>query len=323
MKMNTKTATKMLRKVTYEVQKRGPKLKLMFGIAGVCASTYFFCKGAVKAEDVKKNFKEKHEAINNKYGPLPKKATTEEEKQLKHEYHGEMSLLYREATLGFLKCYGLPAMLEAASIVLIGSSHHDMSKRNAALAAAFSTSESAYQKLRESIREKYGVDAEQELVNGVTQKEITTETVDEKGKKKKVKEKVSEITGKPGSYNILIEKYPDSDEWDTNPWDPSQTCSYLAYSGWMVGIALRYQNGEMISLNEIYRIFGHKKVEDGYMVGFNPYKDGAPLTLEDGIHYAIHELDKVYTDEQGNQERTKAYLIELNVDPEAFYYGDK
>lgn len=309
MKFNTKSAEKALQQMARGAKNRSPEIKLVIGITGVVISTILFCKGAVKAENVKNNFNEKSTDIRSAYGPIPKPQTDEEKAELA-KYRREMGLTYREAAVGFVKCYALPTVIMISSLTLVVLSHKELRGRNAALAAAFAASESAYQNLRNAIKEKYGEDAEQELANGIVPTEINTVTVDENGKKKKTRETVYTQSGALSPNALLIEPDPVNDDWITNPWADNKEYMEMTINGYIKSFDLRYRNDEPICLNEIYKTFGHRKTDRGFAVIFDHTKEGAP----DSIQYKIRTVVANATPGQpisDEDSRRLAYIIEF------------
>jgi len=312
MKFNTKSAERMLRQVQCATKSHSPEIKLVAGIAGIALSTYLFCKGAVKAEKVKQEFTEAHERVQNKYGPLPKKPETEEQKVINHGYHMEMASIYRHAAFGFFKCYIVPVGTMAGSLAMVVASHGEMRSRNAGLAAALSASQNMCNQLRNSIREKYGAQAEQELVNGITEET----KVDKDGKEVMNEEKVKKWNGVAAPY--CFEYSPETNANCHKYETPEYRDMFI--DGKMKEMAHRLETKGMATVYQALESLGYDMTlyQDKSYVTMGWSNIGHSENDPNSVRWIIHPVQKHYED--GDRE---ICLIEMLVDDTPVYIGNK
>lgn len=223
MKIKSQRTTKLVRTIRKAAKSKSPEIKLIAGLAGIAVATVMYCKAAVKAEDVKKDFTKQHDTVLAMKEAVKAGDTVTRREEGKEEevidmtaIRREMGLTYSKAALGFLKCYALPVGIQLVSIALIVMSHKELRGINAALNAALSSSMAAYNKLRNDIRERYGPEVENELVNGITSHEVTTTTTDADGNTVETKKTVSEWNGELGPNCVEFSRLT-NDNWDPNP----------------------------------------------------------------------------------------------------------
>lgn len=314
MKFSTKSAEHMLRQVKRGMRSHSPEIKLACGIAGIAISTYLFCKGAVKAEKVKQEFSETHEQIQSKYGPLPKKPQTDEEKATNHEYHKEMALAYRKAAFGFFKCYGLPTTIMVTSLGAgVLSSHIEMRNRNTGLAAALSASQSVCNQLRNAVRNKYGEQAEQELVNGITEETKTVTSTDENGKKVKEKETVKKWNGESSPY--CFEFSPETNKNNCRLHDIPEY-RHMFIDGAMKSIEDRLQTKDFATVYQALEALGYdmRDYQKKEFITMGWSNAGRDEEDPNHVRWVIHDVMKHY--ETGDQ---PICLIEMFIDDAPVY----
>jgi len=160
-------------------QKHSPEILLGVGVVGIIGSTIWACKSTLKIQSVIEDSKENLDKIKYAQDNLDK-ATYSEQDAMKDKV-----IVYKDATLEFLKLYGPPILIGAASIGCIIGSHGIMRKRNFALVAAYKAIEQSFKDYRKRVAAEFGEDKDRMLKNGVTQTKVSVMEMDEKGKAKK------------------------------------------------------------------------------------------------------------------------------------------
>lgn len=144
------------------LQKHSPEILLGFGIAGIVTSTVLACKATLKAQDVMLEAKKEkdHCYLVRKYDG------TEDTNGNLVEYSEEdlqrdLSLIALKTAVEFVKLYGPSVAIGVFSISMMVKSRNILSRRNAALLAAYKTLDEAYKRYRERVRDELGEDVDE------------------------------------------------------------------------------------------------------------------------------------------------------------------
>lgn len=166
------------------------------GIAGVVVTTVMAGKSACKAKEILDEAKETKASIEEVHDN-PDKFPDYTEKDYKNDIRG----LHVSTALSMVKTFWKPAVTGILSLGAITTGHISLTQQNAELAKANAglnatciAISGAFAQYRERVREKYGEDADHDLLYGIKEVEVTQ--VDEKGKEKKVKTKVASDNNK-------------------------------------------------------------------------------------------------------------------------------
>lgn len=221
-------------------QKHSPKTLFLAGIVGMGATVYLSCKATLKVESAIEDYERREELVTT--GVMSESDTT-------RQLHKEKIALALE--LG--KLYGPAILCGAVSVAALAGSHNILSKRNAALAAAYGAVEKAFGEYRGRVREAYGEDREQELYNDVQVCEIEDP---ETGKKSKVKKGQG-----GGPYSFLF------DEFNKN-WEPQPEYNFM-----FLKLQQQYANDRLqarghLFLNEILDALGLEHTKAGAVTGW-------------------------------------------------------
>lgn len=231
------SASSVFKSIGKTLTKHSPEILTGLGIAGMVSTTVLAVKATPKA--VKLIEKEKKAAKVEKLTPV-------------------------ETVKATWKCYIPAAVTGTASIAcLIGASKVSL-KRNAALATAYSLSETALREYKDAVVETVGEKKEKVVKETVAKKQIAENPV-----------KPSEIiiTGKGETlcYDSLCGRYFKSDRNELDR---------------VVNVLNRRMRTEMyISLNDFYDEIGLERVEVGYYLGWNINKDKiSEIEIDYGAH---------------------------------------
>lgn len=160
------------------LKKYAPEILLGAGIVGGVTATVLACKASTKAGLLARQSKEILATVYEaklKYPP-----TTYSE----NDFRRDLALAYTQSAVGFVKLYGPSVTLGIMSIGLILASHGMMSKRNAALIAAYKLVDESFSKYRKRVAEEIGVEKEKQFRYNLVA-ENDSEKVDEAGKESK------------------------------------------------------------------------------------------------------------------------------------------
>ena len=252
-------------KIGFQIKKHTPEILTGTAIASGVAA---FVIGIIKAEDVKKKIedhKTRMQELHKDIDEMGEDLHPAERRRLVAAEYGKTAW---EVT----KSIGPAAALEALSIgTIIGLYREDKKDKldKAILSSALSASYATIETLRKRIAEKYGDEAEKDIYLGREEQEIEEVIVDEKGKEKVKKKKVT--TYSPADPYAITwgyiwgvdengKEYPIPTSVDV----PRFESNKLKYD-FLIG-RLREANDRLIakrrvSLAEVYDLIGY----DGYL----------------------------------------------------------
>jgi len=252
-------ATRTFHKVGFQLKKHSPEILVAAGAIGVVASAVMACRATLKVHDItdkaKTNIDEIHEATEKGVTKAGETYTHEDSKK-------DLAIVYAHTGLDFAKLYAPAVLLGAASLGCILKSHNIISKRNAALAAAYTAVDKGFKEYRGRVIERFGEDLDRELKFNIKKQEVEETVVDENGKETKVKKTVEVI--------------------DPNNFSPYAKCYDCGCAGWQKDAEhnlwfLRQQQNwandllkaqGYLFLNDVYEMLGIPKTKAGQVVGW-------------------------------------------------------
>jgi hypothetical protein len=225
-------------------QKHSPRILFVAGVVGVATSTVLACRATLKLEEV---LAEIEDDLNTA-------------KHLKHEKYSEedrrkdIAYVYIRTGVKITKLYGPSIVLGVASVGALAGSHHILSKRNAALTAAYASLQKGFNEYRQRVVDELGEDKERELRYQV--KEVA-DGKDEAGKKKTIQE----ATGSPSMYARFFDA--NNRNWNSNS----------EYNMLFLRCQQNYLNDLLKSrghvfLNDVYDNLGMDRSKEGSVVGW-------------------------------------------------------
>lgn len=188
--------------VSAKLSSNAPKIAFIGGIIGVVGSVIGFCVATKDSVPVVEKAKAD---LNNVQEQPVSEEYTEEDKQ--HDTND----VYRRTIVAVAKRY-LPAVcLLTVSLAALICAHNIQEARNVALAAAYSTVVNNFDEYRKRVRERYGEQADDDILNDRKKMLVERKTVDEDGNEVTETEEIT-VSGKPlGQYTFRYEKY----DWQT------------------------------------------------------------------------------------------------------------
>jgi Family of unknown function (DUF6353) len=233
-------------------KKHSPLILTVSGIAGLVGSAVLASKATLELEHTLTEFHSDRELVRN-----ARRMSTEEQYS-KQQYAQGLVAVHAKGAFGLIKLYGPAVTLATASIVSIMGAHNILSKRNAAIAAAYKTVESAYKRYRDRVVEEYGEEIDHNLRHGVKLEKVQTE--DENGKKVVTKVPVVDPAGVSQYSRFFDESNPN---WERNP---HYNKTFLVQNQRFMNDKLRAQGH--LFLNEVYDALGFERTSEGSVVGW-------------------------------------------------------
>jgi hypothetical protein len=186
-------------------------------------------------------------------------------KSLQHREYSEkdrqkdITLIYVQTSVKIVRAYGPAVILGGLSIAALTSSHNMLSRRNAALTAAYAALEKGFSEYRARVVDKYGEDEDRNLRYGT---ELVTV-----GKGKKKEEVLRVGPGDPSIYARFFDQYS-SASWDKVP----------EYNLIFLRCQQNYANDMLkmrghVFLNDVYDMLGLERSTAGAVVGWVGYQD--------------------------------------------------
>lgn len=293
------SASRTFSKVSLQGKKYAPEVMVVVGVVGVVASAVMACKATTKAgaivEDIKDQMDQIHEV-----------AETHAEEYSEDDMKKDTVIVYTQTAVKFAKLYGPAVILGAASIACILGSHHILSKRNAALAAAYATVDKGFKEYRGRVIERFGKELDKELRYNVKAKDFEETVVNEEtGEETKVTNTVN--VADPNDYSDYARFFDDGCTGWTK--DSEQNLYFLKCQQNYANE--RLQKKGYLFLNDVYEMLGIPKTKAGQIVGWiydkkNPVGDNF---VDFGIYNMNREKARDFVN---GYERT--ILLDFNVD---------
>ena len=291
-------AKRSLIKAGFQVKKHSPEILVVVGVAGVVTSTVMACKATTKAGDILEEHKNQMNAIDQVV-KMDRDDYTEE------DHKKDTTIVYTQTAIKFLKLYSPSIMIGVLSLGCIIYSHNILTKRNAALAAAYATVDRGFKEYRGRVVERFGKELDHELRYNIKAQKFEKTEVDKKGNEKVVKETVN--VADPNLYSDYARFFDDG----CNGWskDPEQNLTFLKCQQAYANEKLK-ANGYLF-LNDVYKMLGIPATKAGQIVGWI-YDEKNPIG-DNFVDFGLYDMNKpVVRDFVNGYERT--ILLDFNVD---------
>ena len=291
-------AKRSLIKAGFKVKKHSPEILVVVGIAGVVTSTVMACKATTKAGDILEEHKNQMNAIDQVV-KMDRDDYTEE------DHKKDTTIVYTQTAIKFVKLYSPSIMIGVLSLGCIIYSHNILTKRNAALAAAYATVDRGFKEYRGRVVERFGKELDHELRYNIKAQEFEKTEVDKKGNEKVVKETVN--VADPNLYSDYARFFDDG----CNGWskDPEQNLTFLKCQQAYANEKLKAKG--YLFLNDVYKMLGIPATKAGQIVGWI-YDEKNPIG-DNFVDFGLYDMNKpVVRDFVNGYERT--ILLDFNVD---------
>jgi hypothetical protein len=270
--------------------KNSPTILFVGGVAGVVTTTVLACRATLKLEDV----------LSDTQGNLATAARLRDEhsdKYSEEDYKKDAAFLYIRTAVKVGKLYSPAIIVGSLSIAALAGSHNILTKRNAAMTAAYAAVEKSFKEYRERVTTEFGEDKDRELRYGTEKVTVTTE--DKNGPKKTVVTRVA--PGIPSQYARFFDEFSTSFQREPE------------YNFLFLRCQQNYANDMLHSrghvfLNEVYDMLGIERSKAGAVVGWVLNPDG-----DNFIDFGVFDGDNPKARDFVNG-REGAILLDFNVD---------
>lgn len=316
--------TRAANKTGFALKKHSPEILAVTGTVGVVASAVLACVATTKVNeivsDTKSQIHELHlvaaaagiEEMKEEYSAKDAKKLELLKKNAKvQEYtaensHKDLTLIYAQTGIKFIKLYAPAIILGAASLSCLLGSNNILRKRNAALAAAYATIDKGFKEYRNRVVERFGEEVDKELKYNVKAQEIEETVIDKNGKEKTVKKTVK--VANPNEHSEYARFFDDGcTGWEKNS---EYNLAFLNSQQNYANDKLRAQG--YLFLNEVYEMLGIPATKAGQVVGWI-YNPDDPKSGDNYVDFGIYDIyNEKCRDFVNGYERT--ILLDFNVD---------
>lgn len=294
--------TRAINKGLFKIKKNSPTILIVAGVAGAVTSTVLACKATLKVNDILEETQETIDKIHS----------VSEDSEFADKYSEEdarkdLAVTYAHAAIKFTKLYAPAVLLGAASIGCIVGSHRILTKRNAALTAAYTVISNGYAKYRNRVIDRFGERVDYELKHGIKAQKIQQIETTEDGKAKKVNKTVDVMTDSDYQASEYGRFFDEGSSYFTK--DAEHNLRFLKQTERWCNDKLKTYG--YLFLNEVYEALDVPKSQAGQVVGWT-YNLESP----NGDNYVDFGLTNLYY--SGTREFVNGIepriLLDFNVD---------
>ena len=251
--------TRTLNRTCLKIKKHSPEILLAAGTVGVVVSGVMACKATLKVNEILDESKQQSDTIHSVAADpnMAEKYTAEDNKK-------DLAIVYTQTAVKMIKLYGPSVGLGVVSLGCMIGSNRILSKRNVALAAAYTAVDKSFKEYRGRVIERFGKQLDKELRYNIKAKEIEEVSKDENGHEVVKKEVVDVIDDDPNTYSPYSIVFDDGNEgWDP---DPERTKFFLIQQQNWANERLKAKGH--LFLNEVYDMLGARRTKAGAQVGW-------------------------------------------------------
>lgn len=295
------TITRKFHRIGFQLKKHSPEILVVAGVVGGVTSAVMACKATTKAGDIIEDTKSQLDIIHKGM----EDGNIRGVEYTKEDGTKDLTIVYTQTAVKFIKLYGPAVALGTVSIVSILAGHNITRKRNLALTAAYATIDNSFKQYRNRVIERFGEELDRELKYDVKTKEVEETVVNEDGTESTVKTTVNVIDPNTISdYSRIFDECNPS--WSKSP---EHNLVFLKQQQNYANDLLK-SRGHLF-LNEVYDMLGFPRTQAGQIVGW-VYDDVNPVG-DNFVDFSIYNLDS---------ERARAFvngyersiLLDFNVD---------
>lgn len=238
-------------RLALKTKKHSPAILLVAGITAGVGTVVTACRATLQVEDVLVGIQKDKLKVQEATGLNLQNYTETDARK-------DLTIIYIQGAVKLAKLYGPSFVLGVTAVTCLTQSHRILTNRNAALAAAYTAVDKAFDQYRGRVREDVGEDKDREYLYG---KEVSTETVAGKdGKTKQVKRTHASREG--GSK---FDRFFGEDNLNYSA-APEYNAAWLR--GCQTMWNQRLQAKGHLFLNEVYDDLGMERTAEGQTVGW-------------------------------------------------------
>ena len=133
--------TRTFNRTGLKIKKHSPEILLAAGTVGVVVSGVMACKATLKVNEILDESKQQIDTIHSVVANMAEKYTAEDSKK-------DLAIVYTQTAVKMIKLYGPSVGLGVVSLGCMIGSNRILSKRNVALAAAYTAVDKSFKEYR-------------------------------------------------------------------------------------------------------------------------------------------------------------------------------
>lgn len=290
MKFIPVSVTRTISRQVLVAQKNSPTILFAAGVTGVITSTVLACRATLKMDEIISDVETKREMADRAARDFPAQYP-------ERDYQQDLKVLKVQTAITVTKLYAPAIIIGTLSIAALAGSHNILSKRNAALTAAYAALDQGFREYRQRVEDEYGEDKEREFRYGITTDTIREQT--EKGSKKSV---VTRFGDGRSPYGRLFNEA-------NKHWTGIPEYDYAFLRGQQMMATDMLRSRGHLFLNEVYDNLGYPRTKAGAVVGW-VREGGGDGYVDFGI-FDGENFDGVYDFMRGLEGEL---LLDFNVD---------
>lgn len=275
---------RLFKGIELTLKKKAPDILVVAGVTGIVGGVILACKETTELEPIIVEHEEKKKMLDE---------YDISEKDLKKE----LTKISFDTGKKLVKLYAPSALLIGGSIGCIVGSHSLMSRRNASLAAAYTTLDGCFKAYRQNVVDRYGKDVDAELRHNL------------KVDKKQDEEGVTKAKEMPGHYPY--DDYAKFFDEQSRNWQPNAEANLTFLKHIQSWANDKLQADGYLFLNEVYKALDIPLTEAGQTVGWL-YSEDNPVG-DNYVDFRIYDIKSEAKREfvNGNED---VVLLDFNVD---------
>ena len=261
------TLSRSFHKIGFKFKKHSPEILAVTGVVGIVTSAVMACKATTKVNDIVNEAKETVDKIHESVGKGIH--TSDGEEYTEEVAKKDLTIVYAQTGLKFVKLYGSSVALGIASIACLLGSNHILRKRNLALAAALTNVATSFKEYRDRLVDRFGKDVDRELRFGIKAKEVEETVVDKDGNETTVAKTVEVVDPNTAHSLYSIVFCEGNTGWTRNA--ELNKVFLIQQQNWAND---KLKMNGVLTLNEVYDMVGAPRTAYGQIAGWVWTEDG-------------------------------------------------
>ena len=261
------TLSRSFHKIGFKFKKHSPEILAVTGVVGIVTSAVMACKATTKVNDIVNEAKETVDKIHESVGKGLH--TSDGEEYTEEVAKKDLTIVYAQTGLKFVKLYGSSVALGIVSIACLLGSNHILRKRNLALAAALTNVATSFKEYRGRLVDRFGKDVDRELRFGIKAKEVEETVVDKDGNETTVTKTVEVVDPNTAHSLYSIVFCEGNTGWTRNA--ELNKVFLIQQQNWAND---KLKMNGVLTLNEVYDMVGAPRTAYGQIAGWVWTEDG-------------------------------------------------
>lgn len=239
-------ATSSVARQVLHFKKSSPTVLFVAGVAGVVTAAVLASRATLKLEEV----------LTKAQADLETARTLEHEDYSDKDRQRDIALVYARTAIKLTKLYGPALAVGTVAVAALTGSHKILTRRNAALAAAYAAIDRGFREYRSRVVSEFGAGKDREFRYGLSDRDVAVDT--EEGVV------VKTVRDVPASASIYARVFDES--------NPNWNREHM-YNQTFIQCQQNYANDLLnsrghVMLNDVYDMLGMSRTPAGAIVGW-------------------------------------------------------